>query len=169
MTPATLVQSSAEIFSLTATVLLLGCGSWSSSASATPTGPGTTALSIHTVNLSWTASTSSDVSGYNIYRATYTDSCGSFSKINHTLNTSTLYADSEVTDGTSYCYAATTVNTRNEESGYSNIAINVQLAPPQCQNSSSDFLRPTVTAEVVIGPRTVRPAIISDYAHDPGQ
>ncbi len=82
------------------------------------------------VNLSWTASASSDVSGYNIYRATYTTSCGSFSKINSIPNTSTLYTDSEVTDGTSYCYATTTVNTKNEESGFSNVAINVQIPPP---------------------------------------
>jgi fibronectin type 3 domain-containing protein len=124
-----LITSTAAILSFAATVLLLGCGGWSSSTTETPTGPGTTRQSTHTVNLSWTASTSSDVSGYNIYRATYTDSCGSFSQINYVLNSSTLYTDSEVTDGTSYCYAATTVNTRNEESGYSNIAIDVQIPP----------------------------------------
>ncbi|MGA7513848.1 MAG: fibronectin type III domain-containing protein [Candidatus Sulfotelmatobacter sp.] len=130
MIRATSVTSSAAILSFAAMVLLLGCGGWSSSTSATPTGPGATTPSTHTVNLSWTASTSSEVSGYNIYRATYTDSCGSFSKINYTANTSTSYTDSEVADGTSYCYATTAVNTRNEESGYSNIAINVQIPPP---------------------------------------
>jgi fibronectin type 3 domain-containing protein len=130
MIPATLVARSAAILSFAATVSLLGCGGWSSSTTETPMGPGTTPQSTHAVNLSWTASTSSDVSGYNIYRATYIDSCGSFLKINSTLNTSTLYTDSEVIDGTSYCYAATTVNTRNEESSYSNIAINVQIPPP---------------------------------------
>ncbi|MGA9545812.1 MAG: hypothetical protein WBQ85_19720 [Candidatus Sulfotelmatobacter sp.] len=129
MIPATLGTRSAAILSFAVTVLLLGCGGWSSSATETPTGPGTTAQSTHAVNLSWTASTSSDVSGYNIYRATYTDSCGPFSKINDMLNTSNLYTDSEVTDGACYCYAATTVNTRNEESGYSNIAIDVQIPP----------------------------------------
>ncbi|MGA9308471.1 MAG: hypothetical protein WBW31_23955 [Candidatus Sulfotelmatobacter sp.] len=91
MTQATLVTSSATILSFAATVLLLGCGGCSSSTTETPTGPGATPQSTHTVNLSWTASTSSDISGYNIYRATYTDSCGSFSKINYTLNTSTLW------------------------------------------------------------------------------
>ena len=130
MIPAILVTRSAAILSFAATVLLLGCGGWSSSTTETSTGPGTTAQSTHTVNLSWAASTSSDVSGYNIYRATYTDSCGPFSKLNYTLNTSTLYTDSEVTDGASYCHAATTVNTRNEESSYSNIAIDVQIPSP---------------------------------------
>jgi len=130
MISATLVTRSAAILSFAAMVLLLGCGGWSSSTTETPTGPGTSAPSTHTVDLSWTASTSSDVSGYNVYRATYTDSCGSFSKINYIPNTNTLYRDSEVTDGTSYCYATTAVNARNEESGYSNIAINVQIPPP---------------------------------------
>jgi hypothetical protein len=81
----------------------------------------------HTVDLSWDASTSANISGYNIYRAVYTGSCGAFSKINSQLNTSTLYTDASVTDGTSYCYAATAVNSSNEESGYSNVVSNVQI------------------------------------------
>ncbi len=95
----------------------------------TLTGTGTPAPT-HTVNLSWSASTSSNISGYNIYRAVYTNSCGSFSMINSVLNTSTLYTDSAVVDGTSYCYATTAVNSSNEESGYSNIASNVQIPAP---------------------------------------
>ncbi|MGO9086687.1 MAG: choice-of-anchor D domain-containing protein, partial [Terriglobales bacterium] len=84
----------------------------------------------YTVNLSWTASTSPNISGYNIYRAVYTSSCGSFSKINPALNTSTLYTDSVVSDGTYYCYATTAVNSSDEESGYSNIVSNVQIPAP---------------------------------------
>jgi fibronectin type 3 domain-containing protein len=95
----------------------------------TLTGTGTAAPT-YTVNLSWNASTSSGVSGYNIYRAVYTTSCESFSKINSALNTSTLYADSVVADGTSYCYATTAVNSSNEESGYSNTISNVQIPAP---------------------------------------
>jgi len=90
------------------------------------TGTGT-AGSTHTVDLSWNPSTSSNISGYNVYRAVYVNSCGSFSKINSVLNTGTLYTDSAPTDGTSYCYAATAVNSSHEESGYSNIASNVQI------------------------------------------
>jgi fibronectin type 3 domain-containing protein len=93
------------------------------------TGTGTPAPT-HTVNLSWSASTSSNISGYNIYRAVYTNSCGSFSKINSVLNTSRLYTDSAVTDGKSYCYATTAVNSSNEESGYSNTVSNVQIPAP---------------------------------------
>jgi Abnormal spindle-like microcephaly-assoc'd, ASPM-SPD-2-Hydin/Protein of unknown function (DUF1573) len=93
------------------------------------TGTGTPAPA-HTVSLSWNASTSSSISGYNVYRATYTSWCGSFGKINSTLNTSTLYTDSAVVDGTSYCYATTAVNTSNQESGYSNIVTNIQIPAP---------------------------------------
>jgi hypothetical protein len=96
----------------------------------TLTGTGT-AGPTHTVNLSWNPSSSSNISGYNIYRAVYaTSSCGSFAKINSTLNTGTLYTDAVVTDGTSYCYATTAVNTNNEESGYSNIVSPVQIPAP---------------------------------------
>jgi hypothetical protein len=96
---------------------------------ATSTGTGTAAPT-YSVNLSWTASTSPDISGYNIYRAVYTTACGSFSQINPTLNTSTLYTDSVVMDGTNYCYATTAVNSSNEESGYSNIVSDVQIPAP---------------------------------------
>ena len=96
------------------------------STQATATGTGT-APQTHTVSLSWTGSTSSNISGYNIYRAAYSSSCGSFSKINSLLNTGTLYTDSTVTNGSSYCYAATAVDTSNVESGYSNIVSAVQI------------------------------------------
>jgi hypothetical protein len=92
----------------------------------TLTGTGTPAAT-HTVNLSWNASTSSNILGYNIYRAAQSGSCGSFAKINAVLNTGIVYTDSTVINGTTYCYAATAVDTSNQESGYSNIASNVQI------------------------------------------
>jgi centrosomal CEP192-like protein/ASPM-SPD-2-Hydin domain-containing protein/HYDIN/CFA65/VesB family protein len=90
------------------------------------TGTGTPAPT-HTVNLSWNASTSSNISGYNIYRAVYGTSCGNYGKINGVLNTTTIYTDSSVSDGVSYCYAATAVNSSDEESSYSNIVTNIQI------------------------------------------
>ena len=100
-----------------------------STTSETLTGTGLAAPT-HSVNLSWNASTSSNIVGYNIYRSVYVNSCGSFSKINSVLNTSTLYTDSVVVDGTSYCYATTAVDSSNVESGYSNITSNVQIPAP---------------------------------------
>jgi len=101
-----------------------------SASTETLTGTGTPAP-VHSVNLSWNASTSSNVSGYNVYRATYVNSaCGSFAKINSVLNTGTLYTDNVVVDGTSYCYETTAVDTSNQESGPSNIVSNVQIPAP---------------------------------------
>ncbi len=96
--------------------------------SATGTG---TAPPVHSVTLSWSASTSSNISGYNIYRAVYTTACGGFSKINgSTLDTLLTYRDSALTDGTNYCYATTAVDSSNVESGYSNIVSDVQIPAP---------------------------------------
>lgn len=96
----------------------------------TATGTGTPAP-VHTVSLSWNASTSPNISGYNIYRAVYTTSCGAYLKINGaTLDTATTYTDSAVTDGTNYCYATTAVDSSNVESGYSNIVTDIQIPPP---------------------------------------
>ena len=100
-----------------------------SSTTESLTGSGTAAPT-YSVNLSWAASTSANVSGYNIYRAQYSASCGAFKKLNAQINTGTLYTDSTVTDGTSYCYAATTVTTDTGESGYSNIVSNIQIPAP---------------------------------------
>jgi len=97
-----------------------------STTTETLTGTGVAAAT-HSVALSWNASTSQNISGYNIYRALYTTSCGSYSRINGVLDTSTLYTDSLVTNGSSYCYATTAVDTNNVESGYSNIVSNVQV------------------------------------------
>jgi fibronectin type 3 domain-containing protein len=79
--------------------------------------------------LSWTASTSSGVTSYNVYRAVYgTSSCGSYSNIGSTANSITTYTDSVVTDGTTYCYATTAVDPSGE-SGYSNIT-QTTIPPP---------------------------------------
>src|SRR5579872_536279 len=84
-----------------------------SPASATLTGTGVAAPS-HSVSLSWNASTSPDISGYNIYRRAGTS--GSFIKINSGLDPVTIYLDTAVTDGLTYYYETTAVNSSNEES-----------------------------------------------------
>ena len=81
----------------------------------------------HSVNLSWTASTSQNISGYNIYRGI--KSGGPYSKINPVLNASTVYTDTTVADGQTYYYVATAVNSSNEESAYSNQTTAV-IPPP---------------------------------------
>jgi hypothetical protein len=137
--PVTIVAGASASFTVTFSPVVAGADAatltFTSNAqpsTTTDTANGTgTAAPVHSVSLSWNASTSSGVSGYNIYRAVYTTSCGSYSKINGTmLDTLTTYTDSAVTDGTNYCYATTAVNSSNEESGYSNIVTDVQIPPP---------------------------------------
>ena len=76
---------------------------------------GTGILPQYSVNLSWTASTSS-VAGYNVYRGT---TPGSYSKVNPSLDANSTYTDSTVASGVTYYYAATAVNSSGQESGYS--------------------------------------------------
>jgi hypothetical protein len=100
----------------------------SSPTDATLTGTGTSAP-VHSVALSWTASTSSGVTGYNVYRAVYkTNSCGSYSNIGSTPSSTTTYTDSVVADGTTYCYATTALE-GSSESAYSNIT-QAKIPPP---------------------------------------
>ena len=107
--------------------------SFASTATNTPTastlsGTGTPAP-VHTVLLSWTASSTSGINSYNIYRALYgTSSCGSYSNIGSTAATITQFTDSVVADGKTYCYATTAVDASGE-SGYSNITQAVIPAP----------------------------------------
>jgi hypothetical protein len=74
---------------------------------------------VHSVDLSWNASSTS-VAGYNIYRGS--QSSGPFTKLNSSLDTATAYTDANVVSGQTYYYAATSVDSNGVESGYSNIA-----------------------------------------------
>ncbi len=126
--PFTVTFSPSNVGVATAT-LTLSSNAQSAFTQETLTGTGTDAPT-YSVSLSWDASDSSEISGYNVYRAIYTNACGSFSKINSVLDTSTAYTDTVVVDGTAYCYATTAVNTSNQESGYSNIVSNLQIPAP---------------------------------------
>jgi hypothetical protein len=68
------------------------------------------------VDLKWNASTSSDVAGYNVYRG---PDGKKWTKLNAGLVAATDYDDSTVSDGSTYYYSATTVNTSGEESAKS--------------------------------------------------
>jgi hypothetical protein len=95
--------------------------SFSSDAGNSPTealtGNGT-AASPHSVALSWVASTSAGVVGYNVYRGGV--SGGPYSRINSALEAATAYTDNNVTAGSTYFYVTTAVDGSGNESGYSN-------------------------------------------------
>ncbi|MGC2790546.1 MAG: hypothetical protein WA899_00885, partial [Candidatus Sulfotelmatobacter sp.] len=67
----------------------------------------------HVVDLSWKASTSDDLGGYNVYRG---PDGTTWKKINASLIGSRLYSDSTVANNTTYYYATTAVNIEGEES-----------------------------------------------------
>jgi fibronectin type 3 domain-containing protein len=68
----------------------------------------------HKVQLSWKASTSKHIVGYNVYRSTR--SGGPYKKINTVLDPNTRFTDLTVAAGHKYYYVATAVNSRKRES-----------------------------------------------------
>ena len=94
--------------------------SFSSSSSATKTNEALTAKATSPyISLSWSPSTS-QVSGYNVYRGT--SSSGPFARLNSSLNTTTSFTDNSIGVGATYFYATTAVNSSGQESSYSNMA-----------------------------------------------
>ena len=73
----------------------------------------------HSVQLGWTSSTSA-VSGYNVYRSTTSGS--GYVQVNGSLVTPDSYMDSSVQGATTYYYVTTAVDSSGTESGYSNEA-----------------------------------------------
>jgi hypothetical protein len=123
LTPSQSVTVTAQ-FTPTAAGLVSGSVSIASNATNSPstiTVSGTgVAATPHSVALSWTASTS-PVSGYNVYRGT-TPSGPYPTKLNPSLVTLVDFTDSTVTDGTTYYYVVTSVDSSNVESVDSNQA-----------------------------------------------
>ncbi len=72
----------------------------------------------HSVSLSWKASSSADVMGYNVYRSSV--SGGPYTALNGSIVTGTTYTDTAVQAGQTYYYVATAVNSSYAESAYSN-------------------------------------------------
>ena len=71
-------------------------------------------------DLSWLANGESDLAGYNVYRAT--SAGGPYTKVNGTLVGTNSYTDVGLTNGTTYYYVVTAVDTSNNESADSNEA-----------------------------------------------
>ena len=74
------------------------------------------AATTHSVELSWTASTSAGIVGYNVYRAIGT---GGYSKLDSSIVTGLKYTDVTVTAGTTYKYVVTAVDSLGRESAFS--------------------------------------------------
>lgn len=93
-------------------------------------GMSTGTAAVHTVNLKWTASTTTGITSYNVYRVNYINGvCGTFpigSPYGSTASSVATFTDPAVTNGNAYCYATTAVDPRGE-SGISNV---VQVTIP---------------------------------------
>jgi hypothetical protein len=122
--PLTINSGQNQAFTVTFTPQASGAASgnltFASNASNSPStalsGTGAAAVA-HSVDLSWVASTST-VTGYNVYRGGA--SGGPYSKVNSSLDPSTIYTDSSVAAGQTYFYVVTAVDGSATESAYSN-------------------------------------------------
>lgn len=83
----------------------------------TGTGTQQASTSQHSVTLTWSPSTSSDVIGYFVYRRT--GSTGGFAKVQGTVDSATSFTDSNVADGQTYFYVVTSVAAGDAESTFS--------------------------------------------------
>ena len=95
------------------TVQVTGCGGATYKHSYSIAIQGTTN---HVVDVSWKASTTSDVTGYNLYRS---PDGVNWKKANVSLIASTMYNDATVANGSIYYYAATAVDIYGHESSKS--------------------------------------------------
>jgi len=98
-----------------------------SSATSSPLTDALSGTGIHTVDLSWTGSTSTGVVGYNVYRSEA--SSGPFNVINTSPVSGTSFVDSGVTAGQTYYYATTAIGPSGVESAFSNVASVIVPAP----------------------------------------
>jgi hypothetical protein len=123
--PVTIAAGSSAPFTVTFAPQASGTTSanltFASNASTTPTvqslsGSGTAPVA-HSVALSWNASTSTNVVGYNVYRGTI--SGGPYAQINSALDASTNDTDTTVQSGRSYYYVVTAVDSNGAESAFS--------------------------------------------------
>jgi hypothetical protein len=133
--PVTIQAGNSASFTVTFTPQTTGSASgtmtFASNASNAPTvqsltGTGT-APPVHSVALSWTPSSSPNIASYNVYRSTTSGS--SYTQIGSVTAPTTAYTDNSVTDGKTYYYVTTAVNTANQESAYSNQAT-AMIPPP---------------------------------------
>ena len=90
------------------------------------TGTGLAALA-HSVDVTWIASTSTPLQGYNVYRSTV--SGGPYSKLSATLSPTTLlFTDTTPVSGKKYFYVVTALNTSGAESSASSeVAVTIPV------------------------------------------
>jgi thermitase len=89
------------------------------------------------VNLSWTASTEPDLAGYRVYRSTTSGS--GYAERTTGLVTATSFADSSVTNGTTYYYVIRAADVSGNLSGDSAQVVATPAAPPAATLFADSF------------------------------
>jgi len=84
----------------------------------------------HSVTLNWTASTSANVVGYNVYRGTQPTPPNTYTKLSSSPVAATNFIDITVLAGQTYYYVATAVDSSNNESAYSTPAVPAVIPSP---------------------------------------
>jgi hypothetical protein len=82
----------------------------------------------HPTVLTWVASSSSNVAGYNVYRSTTLT--GTYTKLNTSLIVGLTFTDGSTQPGLTYFYAATAVDTSGNESAMSTPAVQAIIPTP---------------------------------------
>jgi fibronectin type 3 domain-containing protein len=82
----------------------------------------------HPTILTWVASTSSNLAGYNVYRSITSGSA--YTKLNSSLIAGTTFTDGTCQPGQTYYYAATAVDTSGNESVYSSPPLQALIPTP---------------------------------------
>ncbi|MBN1787891.1 MAG: hypothetical protein JW806_05790 [Sedimentisphaerales bacterium] len=103
-------------------IVMAGAGTGSGGDTTPPAAPtGLAAVAGNgTVSLDWDDNGESDLDGYNVYRSTSSGS--GYSRLNGSLLSTSDYVDNTVTNGTTYYYVVTAVDTSSNESTYSDEA-----------------------------------------------
>jgi hypothetical protein len=122
--PLTLASGQSTSVSVTFAPTAGGSGTGNLTVTSSATGSSLTetlsGTGVHVIDLSWTASSSSGVVGYNVYRSS--SSTGPYNVINTNPVAGTSFADSAVTAGQTYYYMTTAIGPQAVESDYSNVA-----------------------------------------------
>jgi FG-GAP-like repeat/Putative Ig domain len=111
-----------------------------------PTNLATTSVTASSVSLSWTASISTDVVSYNVYRGTTPG--GPYSNIGSVSSTQNTFTDSTVSSGPTYYYVVAAVIANNLESANSNevsATPTTALAAPTNVSGSAPFGEPSIS------------------------
>jgi hypothetical protein len=103
-------------------------------------------LGVDKMQVTWSASASTDVAGYHIYRST--SAGGPFVRASSDAIRHTVFTDVDLDPSTLYYYKLTTVDSSGNESAYSAVA-SASTNPPQMSGWPNELFEPSANSPVV--------------------